>query len=572
VTKESNIIIKFKSDINRNTVNNDNFKITGSISGTHNFQIIYPDEKNILILKPEIYFSPGELVRVNIYRGLSSINGYKFPQFEFSFSISGSNLNSRNEIRIPYSEEYLKSNITNSDNSNNISPVIRSELLPPDFPSITILAKDNPNEGYIFLCNFIKFSPGPNMPYLMVLDNKGHPFLYKRMGVSCLDFKVQNNNTFTYFLGGLVNKFYSTSPSFAIKDSFYCGNGYSTDPHELLLFPNNHAYLMSYDSQRVDMSQIISGGNPNAIVSGLIIQEIDENKNVIFQWRSWDHFNILDANHIDFLGANIDYVHGNAIDLDFDGHVLISSRHLDEITKINRQTGQIIWRLGGKNNQFTFINDTISTLDSFYFSHQHAIRKLANGNYLIFDNGNFHSPAQSRVIEYDLDEVNKTATLVWEYRNSPKIYAFAMGNAQRLDDGNTVIGWGSANPTMSEVRPDGTKTFELTFAPAVVSYRAFRHTWDGAPSQIPSTHILEQNYPNPFNPLTSIRFGLSENSHVVLKIYDLLGRDVSTLVDENLEAGRYTVNFNAANLASGVYFYKLTANGFTEAKKMILVK
>ena len=73
----------------------------------------------------------------------------------------------------------------------------------------------------------------------------------------------------------------------------------------------------------------------------------------------------------------------------------------------NRNTGAIIWRLGGKNNQFSFINDTIG------FSHQHAIRRLENGNISLFDNGNYHSPPFSRAIEYSLNENNKTATLVW---------------------------------------------------------------------------------------------------------------------------------------------------------------
>ena len=315
------------------------------------------------------------------------------------------------------------------------------------------------------------------------------------------------------------------------------------------------------------MSQIIPGGDTNATVLGLIVQEIDENKNVIFQWRSWDHFQITDATHENLLAHNIDYVHGNAIDLDADGNVLISSRHMDEITKISRQTGNIIWRLGGKHNQFTFINDP------YGFSHQHNIRHLPNGNYTLFDNGNFHDPHFSRAVEYKLDEVNKTATLVWQYRNSPDYYGGAMGNTQRLPGGNTFIGWGATNPTLTEVRPDGVKTLEMTFAENVFSYRAFKQTWDGAPEeQPPANFILSQNYPNPFNPMTSIKYQLTEDGYVSLKVYDILGREVKTLISENQKADTYIISFNAQNLASGVYFYKLVANGFIESKKMMLVK
>lgn len=566
VTKETNIIIGYKNVINLKTISEKNFIITGSNSGEHSFQIIPCYEKNKIILKPDIPFASGEDVRVEIHNGLRTYSGLKLNAFEFTFSISNFTAGKRQQNTVPLSDELLHTYNNINQFTSSVPPVIQDNSLPSDFPEITVLTKDNPNPGYIFLCNFLRFSPGINSPYLMVLDNSGRPLMYKSIGgAPCLDFKVQNNNTFTFFQG-FVEKFYSMKPTLQVTDSFYCGNGYSTDTHELILLPDNKAWMMSYDTQTVDMSKIISGGDPSARVVGLVIQEIDENKNVIFQWRSWDHFQITDATHENLLAHIVDYVHGNAIDLDYDGNVLISSRHLDEITKINRQTGNIIWRWGGENNQFTFTNDTIG------FSHQHHIRRLENGNYSIFDNGNFHTPPFSRVVEYKLDQVNKTATVMWQYRNTPNTIAFAMGSAQRLSDGNTLIGWGSANPTVTEVKPDGTKTLEITFAPTVVSYRAFKFTWGGAPPQIPSGLTLAQNYPNPFNPLTTIRYAIPENSFVTLKIYDMLGREIRTLVSEEQGAGNYTVEFNAQNISSGVYFYKIVAGKFTVSKKLVLEK
>ncbi|MEZ4690188.1 MAG: aryl-sulfate sulfotransferase, partial [Ignavibacteria bacterium] len=107
-------------------------------------------------------------------------------------------------------------------------------------------------------------------------------------------------------------------------------------------------------------------------------------------------------------------------------------------------------------------------------SYQHDIRRIANGNITIFDNGNFHSTLFSRAVEYQLDEVNKIATLVWEYRNSPDIYGNARGSAQRLENGNTLIFWGASNPgTFSEVTPEGEIKLELSFEPGIGSYRGF---------------------------------------------------------------------------------------------------
>lgn len=304
----------------------------------------------------------------------------------------------------------------------------------------------------------------------MILRDDGTPVFSRKLRRGALDFKIQPDGLLTYY-DTHVEYFYVMNALYSVIDSVRCGNGYSTDGHELLLLPNGHALLMSYDDQAVDMSWIVSGGNPDAVVAGLIIQELDRERDVVFQWRSWDHFQITDATEFDLTRGFVDYAHGNAIESDADGNLLISSRHMDEITKVSRATGEIIWRLGGKNNQFTFVNDPIG------FSHQHAVRRIPNGNITLFDNGNFHRPCFSRAVEYALDEDRKTATLVWQYRHVPDVCGFALGYVQRLPGGHTLIGWGATNPTVTEVAADGTVVSELTLDAGVSSYRASRHEW-----------------------------------------------------------------------------------------------
>ncbi|HMQ99840.1 MAG TPA: T9SS type A sorting domain-containing protein, partial [Ignavibacteria bacterium] len=91
-------------------------------------------------------------------------------------------------------------------------------------------------------------------------------------------------------------------------------------------------------------------------------------------------------------------------------------------------------------------------------------------------------------------------------------------------------------------------------------------------SEIPSSYSLMQNYPNPFNPVTNITFAMPVAGNVELKIYDILGKEVASLVSGNLTAGTHVVPFDASALASGVYIYKLTSGSFIDSKKMVLIK
>ena len=88
----------------------------------------------------------------------------------------------------------------------------------------------------------------------------------------------------------------------------------------------------------------------------------------------------------------------------------------------------------------------------------------------------------------------------------------------------------------------------------------------------PAKFELKQNYPNPFNPTTSIECVVPSSEYVSLKVYDVLGNEVASLVNENKNAGSYRIDFNASTLSSGVYFYKITAGNYTETKKMMLIK
>ena len=334
--------------------------------------------------------------------------------------------------------------------------------VPSDFPSVVITVNTNPSPGYLFLENGLDGVP----PYTMMLDNNGLPVWYRRGRM--YDFKVQPNGMITWCLSDDTG-FPAFDQNFNYIKTYATTNGYSTDGHELKVLPDGRYFLIGYQTNSVDMSQYIYGLYEEAIVRETVVQEFTASGELIFQWRAWDNYNLGD------LGGNSDFPHMNGLDIDEDGNLLISARHLSEVTKVDLQSGDVIWRLSGPHNDFFFINDPLNGT-----SFQHNISALGNRHYMVFDNGDTRTPPVSRAAEFQLDLTQKTATLVWQFRDTPDKYTFWMGNAQRLPSGNTLIDFVLPQyPKAIEVDTNGVKHFQLSLVPGSDSYRAFRLPWNG---------------------------------------------------------------------------------------------
>ena len=677
---EENIIIRQGELLDESSLNGFNqFEVIGSQSFKHNGKLILSTDLKTLVFDPAFSFTPGEEVTVKYNGGIKTLEGNELMPIVFSFGVSKKLIDY--DSQIPSEEIYDLGKSGNHKINNDVSKSknpVKDSSLPEDFPQVTITVSDNPAPGYIFLNPKEEsvFAVG----YLMILDNSGVPIYYLKTSSRKSPFQVQHNGLLTFWNND-ANKFLVMDSSYNVIDSLSCIN-FGTDFHDLHLFPNGHSLFLGVYWRTVRMDTIVAGGDSAANVLDFVIQEQDANKNVIFQWRCLDHFQITDATQdINLLAPSLDPFHCNAIELDNDGNLLLSSRNLDEITKIDRQTGDIIWRWGGiksKNNEFQFINDQRT------FSHQHDIRRISNNNVTLFDNGNLLKPRYSRSLEYKLNETDKTAELVWEFYNDPETFTFGMGGTQRLPNNNTVIGWGfnlTDLKAMSEIRTDGTIAFELCLSNSIINYKAFRFPWktnlfvtdpdsiffgivpvgDSAMiafnlinnssgdinitgffnreesytvehalpfilspyssesikvkfkpisngffkdtlhirsdtdtsriaqlmilvGQTDSTalsiteeytaneFVLEQNYPNPFNPATIIKYQIPQLSFVTLKVYDVLGNEITNLVNEEKPIGSYEVEFNGMELPSGIYFYRLQTESFIETKKMLLMK
>lgn len=502
------IILTFDEEISLKNINKNGINLLGSKTGKHTFDIKVANNNKTLILKPHNEFSISEKVEVKIDKLFQDEN---FKILEFSFETMNNKIKrpieiQENNIINLEDNSYIK--VINEDKENyfkDYKEALNNDELPADFPTLDIKVNNNPKDGYMLVAPRVANNSGFGN-YLIILDKNGVPIKYRPTTPNSFNFKQQDNGlyavaeTFGSHLGITGN---GTRANIRIFDkdlnlleSFQMGNGYIAGPHEFMIQPNGNFICVAQNPIPMDMSKIVEGGNPNAFIVSNVIQEFDKDKNCIFQWRAIDHIEITES-YLKLTDPVISYAHINALEVDRDGNWLISPRHTASIMKINRLTGEIMWRFGGKKTDFTVIGDEKNGPE--YFSYQHDIRRLKNGDITFFDNGNLKTPQYSRGVRYRLDEENKIATLVWQYRNTPDVYAGQQGSVQTFDDGSYLIGWGTATQAnqvgLTELDPQGNKTFELNFPPNTSHYRVQKVPYPPCPAvaNVMKEELLELN-------------------------------------------------------------------------------
>lgn len=330
--------------------------------------------------------------------------------------------------------------------------------LPDDLADAHIQYTGTPGPGYT-LISPIEATGKTLNTYAMAFDVTGRLRWYRGFPSSqSLDVQMQKNGHYTVGLNALSNTnqqetgpFIELLPDGDSLATYTAPTGYSTDSHEVVLSGDSasgeYAAFFAYDTARtLDLTSI--GGPSSATIYGHTLFRLNPNGSVAFSWDSWSYFGLSDWTEDANNGFTGDYDHPNAISFDADSNYIISFRNMDNVVKMNRNTGAIIWQLGGARSTFTFVNDPLG-----FFSGQHFARRLGNGNILLYDDGLRHSPPTSRAVEYAIDTVHNTATMVWQYLPQPPVFTLAVGSAQRLQNGNTVVGFGLASQ-MDEVDPN----------------------------------------------------------------------------------------------------------------------
>jgi hypothetical protein len=202
---------------------------------------------------------------------------------------------------------------------------------------------------------------------------------------------------------------------------------------------------------------------------------------VLFEWHSLEHVGVGESycEPPDDPDEPLDYFHINSIDVDHDNNFLISAKGTYAVYKVDRESGEVLWRLGGKKSDFEMGPGTRTVS-------QHDARRREDGTITVFDNGappEVHDQSHGIVVDLDMDAMK--ATLVREYTHPGEVLSTSQGNVQFLPGGNVFVGWGS-ELFISEYSREGKLLFDAELAGENQSYRAFRLQWRGRPSEDPA--------------------------------------------------------------------------------------
>lgn len=302
---------------------------------------------------------------------------------------------------------------------------LTTDALPSDLPLYAAGGSD-PSPGYVV------FAAGA---FGLVIDNTGRVVWYYRFPSGPgLNFQAQPNGRYAARPPGVPGLWVELNPLGDITRTFGCASGLVSRFHDLIAELDGSYWIMCDETRSMDLSAL--GGVANAQVTGTVVQHVSAEGTLLFQWNPFDHFSITDLAPADRTGPNVNWTHGNALDLDTDDNLLVSFRSLNEVTKIDTRTGTVLWRMGGLRNQFAFDGTPMPP-----YARQHGLRLTGSGRFVLLDN--LGDPTASWAERYAYDAAAYTAHLVASYGSSPGVTAQLGGTTQNLPGDRTLVAFGN---------------------------------------------------------------------------------------------------------------------------------
>jgi hypothetical protein len=358
--------------------------------------------------------------------------------------------------------------------------------VPSDFPAYNVTSSPGAGTEDVLM--------NPNGEYVLIVDRTGAPLYYRTF----LPYDLENfqqstlpDGTVVYSLtvGVIDPNGWTLGVDHLMDDHFndigdyklaaYAQHGVlPAEGHEMLVLGDQHYVAISYVKRTLDLSPLNPAWSATARVMSDVMQEVDHGE-VLVEWDSASVPSLYaDSIYDNAFGSSSlsDYLHLNSIEVDpADGNFVVSLRHMSSIAKVDRHTGQILWTLGGKEDQFGLTADQT-------FSMQHHVRVHPDGTMTVFDNGTANDDGsaahQTRILSFSLDEANHQVSsfevlYTKPFDQPPTGY---MGSATPLGGGRLFVGWGGwytnqLAPAATEI-VGGVPVWSLQFDQTVTSYRA----------------------------------------------------------------------------------------------------
>lgn len=370
----------------------------------------------------------------------------------------------------------------------------RPELVPPRLQVVDLDAGTAPGllmltpsllPGVRGLSQAQAVAKGKGQMGVMITNNRGEVVWFQPTNQLATNLQVQSYRgqpVLSFWNGQIVNgmgygKGYLLDHEYHSVATIKAGNGLEVDLHELTLTPQNTALVTAYRKRAADVSAI--GGPKNGSVFESVIQEIDVATNkVLFQWNSLDHVPVTDSYTKASGDVPVDYFHINSVALWDDNSLLVSARNTWTVYRIDRRSGAVIWRLGGKRSDFAIEKGA-------NFEWQHHVRRYNNGITVFDDAAAPAEEPQSRALVLAVDESAKKVRLTRAYTHPAGLLTYYEGSIQMLANGNAFVGWGT-EPYSSEFDAKGNLIYDVRFPTNDQSYRAFRYEWSGTPTSPPA--------------------------------------------------------------------------------------
>jgi hypothetical protein len=351
---------------------------------------------------------------------------------------------------------------------------------------VSATANPDASSGDILLTPRYSEQQGP-----MILDSRGRLLWFRPINGFATNLEVQryrNQPVLTWFqqTGGTraTNEDVIMNRSYDIVGTLHGVEGYVPDEHEFQLSSSGTAWIDAYTLSPTDLTG--AGGAANGIVMDCMIQERDiKTGQLLWEWHALGHVP-LSASFMPVPTSTTpyDFFHLNSIQQLPSGNLLISSRNTSAVYEIDKQTGKVIWALGGRDSSF-------KVMPGARFEWQHDAH-LQGGRFLtVFDDaadGTSTAEPQSSAKIISLNTTTRTALLVHRFTHRPPVLSEGEGAVQILSNHNVFVGWGS-QPDFSEYTSGGRQIFNASFPFGTTSYRAYRFPWSGQPLTRPSVAV-----------------------------------------------------------------------------------